>query len=57
MLPPPAAYTASPSVPHAWSGYTFWQYTDKDSVSGIKGGVDGDYFAGDMSSLKNLVYP
>jgi len=36
-----AAYTPAPKVPAAWKDWTFWQYTDKASVPGISGGVDG----------------
>jgi len=45
---------SSPTKPAGWSFYTFWQYTNCRSVSGISGCVDGDYFNGDSSRLLAL---
>lgn len=36
--------TNTPWVPGGWDGWTFWQYTDRGSVSGIGGGVDINWF-------------
>jgi lysozyme len=52
-----AAYTASPLIPPAWSGFTFWQYTDAGSVPGVAGKVDSDYFAGTEQNLQALCIP
>lgn len=52
-----ASYTTSPSIPAAWSYYTFWQYTDTGSVSGISGNVDLDKFNGTTTGLNNLRFP
>ncbi|MEU3225222.1 GH25 family lysozyme [Streptomyces sp. NPDC006976] len=45
---------ASPAIPKGFSHYTFWQYTDSGSVSGISGAVDRDRFNGDASRLLAL---
>ena len=52
-----AAYIPKPLIPSAWRNYTFWQYTDKASVPGIAGGVDGDYFNGDKAALEAMCFP
>jgi lysozyme len=33
---------------------TFWQYTDRAKINGIKGGVDNSYFHGSLSQLLSL---
>ncbi len=38
--------------PFPWSHWTFHQYTNKGSVKGIQGGVDLNYFRGDMEGLR-----
>jgi lysozyme len=38
-------------MPGGWSDWTFWQYTDKASISGISGGVDCSYFRGGSQEL------
>lgn len=37
-----ASYTASPApkLPHGWSNYWLWQYSNRGQVSGITGNVD-----------------
>ncbi len=54
-----AAYVTDPNdyVPAAWSFFTFWQYTDTGSVSGISGNVDRDAFNGSTTGLNNLRLP
>jgi lysozyme len=51
-----AAYGPTcPNLPDgAWPTWTFFQYTDKASVSGISGGVDGDKFNGTLEDLQKL---
>jgi lysozyme len=51
-----ARYTDAqqPSIPSAWNNWTFWQYSETGSVSGVSGGVDLDRFNGDLTSLKTL---
>ncbi|MEW2175003.1 GH25 family lysozyme [Streptomyces sp. NPDC005406] len=44
----------SPSIPSGFPYWTFWQYTDSGSVSGISGAVDRDRFSGDSSRLLAL---
>ncbi|CAG6396706.1 Lysozyme M1 [Actinacidiphila cocklensis] len=45
---------ASPTIPSGFPYWTFWQYTDSGSVSGISGAVDRDRFSGDSSRLLAL---
>lgn len=51
-----AQYTsaACPDIANAWSGWAFWQFTDKDSCPGVGGGVDGDRFNGTAADLGAL---
>lgn len=44
----------SPTMPSGFGGYTFWQWTDKWSVGGISGAVDGDVFNGSDARLLAL---
>ncbi|MDQ1672399.1 MAG: lysozyme [Frankiaceae bacterium] len=46
----------SPSLFGDWSYSTFWQYTDAARVSGISGGVDGNYFHGSRAVLDQFAY-
>ena len=52
-----ASYTASPTIPAAWTTYTFWQYSDSGTVSGVSGGVDVDKFNGSLTTLKKFTFP
>jgi GH25 family lysozyme M1 (1,4-beta-N-acetylmuramidase) len=45
---------ASPTIPSGFPYWTFWQYTDSGSVSGISGAVDRDRFSADSSRLLAL---
>ncbi|WP_393062831.1 GH25 family lysozyme [Streptomyces sp. LN549] len=45
---------SAPSIPAGFPYWTFWQYTDSGSVSGISGAVDRDRFSGDRSRLLAL---
>ncbi|MBA3452540.1 MAG: hypothetical protein H0T42_05515 [Deltaproteobacteria bacterium] len=48
-----AHYTAEcPRVPAPWKAWTFWQYSKTGRVSGIKGDVDLDVFAGTIDDLR-----
>jgi lysozyme len=50
-----AHYTAGcPTVPPAWTHWTFWQYTDRGTIDGIDGPVDLNLFAGDSEALAEL---
>ena len=42
------------TMPAGWPAPSFWQYTDHETVPGIKGGVDGDRFYGSISDLERL---
>jgi GH25 family lysozyme M1 (1,4-beta-N-acetylmuramidase) len=46
--------SASPSIPSGFPYWTFWQYTDSGSVSGVSGAVDRDRFSADSSRLLAL---
>jgi len=52
-----ASYSASPTIPSAWSIYTFWQYSDTGSVPGVSGNVDLDTFNGSYSTLLKFTFP
>ncbi|HEX4620637.1 MAG TPA: GH25 family lysozyme, partial [Myxococcaceae bacterium] len=43
-----------PDVPGQWSNWAFWQFTASDTVTGISGAVDGDYFNGTLAGLVGL---
>jgi len=48
-----AHYTAEcPRVPAPWKAWTYWQYSKTGRVSGIKGDVDLDVFAGTIDELR-----
>ncbi len=50
-----AAWVAGcPDTPSQWDHWTFWQYADNGSVSGIGGAVDLDRFNGTQTDLTNL---
>ena len=51
-----AAYGPTcPNLPDgSWTNWKFFQFTDKDSVPGISGGVDGDKFNGTLADLTAL---
>lgn len=45
---------SSPAMPAGWSTYTFWQYADDGSVSGVPTAVDTDVFNGSQDRLLAL---
>jgi lysozyme len=49
-----AHYTdaAEPITPSVWARWTFWQYSEKGKVRGIKGRVDLDRFNGSFEQLE-----
>ena len=49
-----ACYAAKPEIPSNWKSWTFWQYTDRGSVSGIEGNVDLDHCSLSLPDLGNL---
>jgi lysozyme len=51
-----AHYTSdkSPSLPHSFSKWQLWQYSDQGNIAGVEGGVDMNRFAGDKSQLLAL---
>ena len=42
----------SPSPPAPWTLLAIWQDNDDQSVPGIAGNIDGDYFNGTKDELK-----
>lgn len=47
-----AGYTSQcPLIPEVWDKWTFWQYSDAGAVNGISGGVDVNWFNGDLATL------
>jgi GH25 family lysozyme M1 (1,4-beta-N-acetylmuramidase) len=44
----------APGVVHGWSNWTFWQFTNKATISGIPGTADMDEnrFAGSLAQLR-----
>jgi lysozyme len=49
-----AQYSAEPSLPNGWPGWTFWQYSATASVPGVRGDCDVSRFAGDDAALAAL---
>jgi lysozyme len=51
-----AHYTnrAAPNIPQGFSDYTFWQYSESGTVSGISGNVDMDRFQGTIDDLNHM---
>jgi hypothetical protein len=41
----------SPSLPHGWDEWTFWQYSDHGQVPGIDAATDLDWFNGSYEDL------
>jgi GH25 family lysozyme M1 (1,4-beta-N-acetylmuramidase) len=48
---------SSPTVPRAWSTWTFWQYSSTGTTPGVSGNVDLDYFNGSATQLQKLTFP
>jgi lysozyme len=51
-----AQYTSAkqPAKMAPWPTWTFWQYTSKGSIPGLKGNFDINRFNGDLTALKAL---
>lgn len=47
--------TTSPYVPRPWSSWTFHQYSESGTLSGIDGNVDLNQFNGDLDGLQRLL--
>ena len=52
-----AHYTSrsAPRVPSPWTDWTFWQYTETGTVSGVSGNVDRNRFNGDETDFDGLL--
>lgn len=46
-----AQYAPKPKLPEGVDNWTFWQHSDRGEVAGIEGGVDLNWFDGDVSAL------
>lgn len=44
-----------PKLPNGWANWTFWQWSQSHTISGITGDVDADRFNGDKSSFLNML--
>jgi GH25 family lysozyme M1 (1,4-beta-N-acetylmuramidase) len=51
-----ADYRHTAHVPHAWTDWTFWQYTEKGTVAGVQTHVDLNHFQGTLAQLKQLTF-
>jgi lysozyme len=51
-----ADYRHKAHVPHAWTDWTFWQYTSKGKVAGVHTHVDENYFRGNLAELNQLTF-
>lgn len=56
-----ASYTSKPDptmtdLKGTWPYWSLWQYTDKATVSGVSGGVDGNRWNGDAAYLPGWFY-
>lgn len=45
----------TPTLPHAWSDYRFWQYTSSGRVDGISTNVDRNRFNGTLEQLRAYI--
>jgi lysozyme len=50
---------AQPVVPHGWQAWSFWQFTDGQSgnvqtIPGVSGPCDCDWYAGELADLRAL---
>ena len=53
-LPQYGGASAAPTIPPGWNDWTFWQYTDKGTVSGVEGPAELDYFNGALGELQTF---
>jgi len=50
-----AHYAPAPApLPHGWTDWTFWQYSQSLRVEGVNGSADHDYFNGSPADLQAL---
>jgi lysozyme len=45
---------SGPAVPRGWRRWTFWQYSERGRVSGIRTPVDRNWFRGTMEELRRF---
>lgn len=46
-----AYQTTKPPAPSPWSGYEFWQFTDRGTINGVRGNCDVNDFSGLVTDL------
>jgi lysozyme len=44
----------APKIPEGWTTWTFWQFSESGSVSGIEGSVDLDLYQGTLAGLQQM---
>ncbi len=44
-----------PTLPTGWDNWTFWQWSQSHTISGINGDVDADRYFGDKASFLNML--
>lgn len=52
-----ATWASKPQLVGGWSTYTFWQYTDRAALPGMKDPVDMSVFHGSAAALARLANP
>ncbi len=50
-----ASYNKTVQVPAPWASYTFWQYSESETVPGISNKADGNYFNGSLDDLRLFI--
>jgi len=54
LLGSPYTLKSATNLPNGFAGFTFWQNTEKDAITGITGSVDLNRFMGNVDDLKKL---
>ena len=44
-----------PKLPKGWTNWTFWQWSQSDTIIGINGKVDADRYNGNEASFRNML--
>ena len=44
----------APKIPEGWTTWSFWQFSESGTVSGIEGSVDLDLFQGTLPELRQM---
>jgi lysozyme len=46
--------TTPPHAPGGWTNWTFWQFSESQSIKGVSGPIDADAFNGTLDGLRQL---